>query len=149
MIIGQLGWESENVVNMLERCEQLKDYVIELPSCTDAELATYLHHAQALLFPSFAEGYGMPLVEAFAFGVPVIASDLPVFKEVAGEIPEYVDPLDGKRWGDLVREYAKSNSQPRARQLSRLGGFKFATWANHFAKVDALLDQLSRPKIHA
>jgi glycosyltransferase involved in cell wall biosynthesis len=148
VIIGQRGWECENVAYMLERCEQLKGYVIELSNCSDEELATYLHHAQALLFPSFAEGYGMPLVEALAFGVPVIASDLQVFREVAGEIPEYVEPLDGKRWGELVKEYAKSGSPPRAKQLSRLGGFKFETWAKHFAKVDALLDLLSRPKIH-
>jgi glycosyltransferase involved in cell wall biosynthesis len=148
VIIGQLGWDSENVVNMLQRCAQLKDYVIELPSCTDGELATYLHHAQALLFPSFAEGYGMPLIEALAFGVPVIASDLPVFREVAGEIPEYVDPLDGKRWGDLVKEYAKSESPPRTKQLSRLDGLKIPTWVNHFAKVDALLQQLSLQKSH-
>lgn len=146
VVIGQRGWECENVVYMLERCEQLKGYVFELSNCTDEELATYLQHAQALLLPSFAEGYGMPLVEALAFGVPVIASDLPVFREVAGEIPEYVDPLDGKRWGELVKEYTKSDSQPRAKQLSRQGGFRVTTWANHFTKVDALLEQLSGPK---
>jgi len=105
VIIGQRGWECENVAYMLERSEKLKGFVFEYSNCTDEELATYLHHAQALLFPSFAEGYGMPLVEALAFGVPVIASDLPVFREVAGEIPEYVDPLDGKRWAELVKEY--------------------------------------------
>ena len=146
VVIGQRGWECENVAYMLERCEQLKGYVFELSNCTDEELATYLHHAQALLFPSFAEGYGMPLVEALAFGVPIIASDLPVFREVAGEIPEYVDPLDGKRWGELVKEYARPDSKPRANQMSRLGGLKIPIWANHFAKVDALLEQLSGPK---
>lgn len=143
VVIGQRGWECENVVYMLERCKQLKGYVFELPACTDKELATWLQHAQALLFPSFAEGYGMPLVEALAYGIPVIASDLQVFREIAGEIPEYVDPLDGKRWCEMVREYAKSDSQPRAQQLTRRGGFKTPTWADHFAKVDALLEQLS------
>jgi len=149
VIIGQRGWECENVAYMLERCEQLKGFVFERSNCTDEELATYLHHAQALLFPSFAEGYGMPLVEALEFGVPVIASDLPVFREVAGEIPEYVDPLDCKRWADLVKEYAKPDSQPRAKQLRRQGGFRIPTWANHFSKVDALLEQLSRQHAHA
>jgi glycosyltransferase involved in cell wall biosynthesis len=56
MVIGQRGWECENVVDMLERCEHLKGYVFEHSNCTDTELVTYLHHAQALLFPSFAEG---------------------------------------------------------------------------------------------
>ena len=148
VIIGQRGWECENVVYMLERCEQLKGFVFEYSNCTDEELATYLHHAQALLFPTFAEGYGIPLVEALEFGVPVIASDLQVFREIAGEIPEYIDPLDGKRWVELIKEYAKPDSQPRLNQLSRRRAFKIPTWANHFSKVDALLEQLRRQHSH-
>lgn len=142
VVIGQRGWECENVVDMLERCERLTGFVIEKSGCPDTELVTYLCHAQALLFPSFAEGYGIPLVEALALGVPVIASDLPVFREVAGEIPEYIDPLDGKRWSELVSDYANPDSRLRAAQLDRMGGFKAPTWADHFARVDALLDRL-------
>lgn len=148
VVIGQRGWECENVVDMLERCEQLQGYVFEHSNCTDTELVTYLHHAQALLFPSFAEGYGMPLVEALAFGVPVIASDLPVFREIAGNIPEYADPLDGKRWSELIMEYTRQDSEPRADQLSRLGEFKAPIWADHFARVDALLTRLSASAVH-
>jgi glycosyltransferase involved in cell wall biosynthesis len=144
VIIGQRGWECENVVDLLERCELLKGVVIEHSTCTDAQLVTYLHHAQALLFPSFTEGYGMPLVEALALGVPVIASTLPVFQEIAGDIPEYIDPLDGKHWGKMVEEYAMSNSRSRAEQLRRIEGFKTPNWAEHFAKVDTLLAQLDR-----
>lgn len=148
VVIGQRGWECENVVDLLERCEHLKGFVVEHSICSDTELVTYLHHAQALLFPSFAEGYGMPLVEALALGVPVIASDLPVFREVAGEIPEYVDPLDGKRWSELVKEYTKPDSPLRIAQLRRIEDFKVPTWADHFAKVDALLEQLNESVGH-
>jgi glycosyltransferase involved in cell wall biosynthesis len=142
VVIGQRGWECENVVDLLERCEQLKGFVTELQACSDAELVTYLHHAQALLFPSFAEGYGMPLVEALTLGVPVIASDLPVFKEIAGDIPEYLDPLDGKRWSELIIEYANPNSQLRDAQLKRMADFCVQTWAEYFATVDGFLDTL-------
>jgi glycosyltransferase involved in cell wall biosynthesis len=143
VIIGQRGWECENVVDILERCEPLKGVVIELSACLDVELATYLQHAQALLFPSFAEGYGMPLVEALTLGLPVIASDLPVFKEIAGDIPDYIDPLDGLRWDELVYEYARPNSRARYAQLARLASFKAPAWADHFDKVDALLERLN------
>ena len=122
VIIGQRGWECENVVDLLERCESLKGFVFEYSVCSDAELATWLHHAQALLFPSFAEGYGMPLVEALAQGVPVIASDLPVFREIAGDIPEYIDPLDGKRWSELIVEYALVESPARLKSMPKNGG---------------------------
>jgi glycosyltransferase involved in cell wall biosynthesis len=144
VVIGQRGWECENVVDMLERCKQLNGFLEEHPACSDEQLITFLHHAQALLFPSFAEGFGMPLVEALAHGLPVIASDLPVFREIAGNIPEYIAPLDGKRWSERVIEYAKPVSPLRQAQLRRMEGYIAPTWAEHFAKVDELMEQLNR-----
>jgi glycosyltransferase involved in cell wall biosynthesis len=142
VVIGQRGWECENVVDLLERCAVLKGFVIELADCSDEMLVTYLHHARALLFPSFVEGYGMPLVEALALGVPVIASDLAVFHEIAADIPEYIDPLDGLRWAEQVMDYAQPNSVSRAAQLQRMEHFKTPSWGEHFVKVDGLLARL-------
>ena len=142
VVIGQRGWECENVVDLLERCAQLKGVVIERPYCSDAELITWLHHAQALLFPSFAEGYGMPLTEALSIGVPVIASDLSVFRETSGTVPEYANPLDGRRWQELIVEYTRPDSVLREAQLARMASFKATTWPQHFERVDALLATL-------
>ena len=142
IIIGQRGWECENVVDLLERSELLRGYVFEYSRCGDVELATYLHHAQALLFPSFVEGYGMPLIEALAEGVPVIASDLAVFREFAAEIPEYADPLDTLRWLALIKEYSSPTSELRRAQLSRLENFRLPTWDQHFAQLESLLTGL-------
>jgi len=143
LIIGQRGWECENVIDLLERCKVFKDFIIECPVCSDIELASWLQHSQALLFPSFTEGYGMPLIEALALGVPVIASDLPVFREIAGDIPEYVNPLDGKRWSDLIIEYAQKDSQARLKQCQRMSGFLAPTWDEHFDQVEGLMERLS------
>jgi len=142
VVIGQRGWECENALDMLERCAALRGVVVERPGCADAELAACLRHAQALLFPSFAEGYGLPLVEALALGVPVIASELPAFREIAGDIPDYIDALDGKRWGEAIEAFAQPDSPARAAQLERLANFKPPTWTRHFAVVDALLERL-------
>lgn len=142
VVIGQRGWECENVVDLLERCESLHGYVHELAGCSDETLATYLAHARALLFPSFAEGYGMPLVEALMLGTPAIASRLAVFPEFAGAIPEYLDPLDGPAWAQAVRDYARPDSARRAAQLERLRGFVTPTWQRHFERVECLLEQL-------
>ena len=141
-MIGQRGWECENIVDLLDRCEMLQGFVTEVAGCTDADLVSYLHHSQALLFPSFIEGYGLPLVEALTLNVPVLASDLPVFREVAGDIPEYIDPLDGQRWKELILEYAQPNSAYRAAQMQRLQHFEPLTWEKHFIVVDSFLKEL-------
>ena len=142
VVIGQRGWECEQVVDLLERCEALKAHVLELPRCTDQVLSTWLRHARALLFPSFIEGFGMPLVEAMAHGVPVIASDLGVFRETAGDTPEYIDPLDGPAWIQRVLEYAHPESPRRRLQCARLADFSAPTWSGHFEVVDAFLAQV-------
>lgn len=141
VVIGQRGWECEQVMDMLERCAVLKGRVVELSECDDAALATWLGHAQALLFPSFAEGYGIPLVEALVLGTPVIASELPVFHELAGDIPEYLDPLDGLGWRQAVLDYVAADSPRRSAQLARMAGWKAPSWEAHFALVDAFLDR--------
>lgn len=142
VVIGQRGWECENVVDLLERGEHLREHVIELPICSDEQLATYLHHAVALLFPTFAEGYGLPLIEALSQGTPVIASDLAVFREIAGDIPAYLDPLDGPAWLALVEAYADATSNARDAQIKRMQGFVPPSWADHFRRVDAFLETL-------
>lgn len=139
VLIGQRGWECEQVVDLLERSDALRNVVVEVPSCDDAQLANWIAHARALLFASFAEGFGLPLVEALALGVPAIASDLPAFREVAGDIPHYVDPIDGFGWMQAVRAFAVDDHLLRQAQIARMRTFRPPTWEDHFAKVDAWL----------
>jgi glycosyltransferase involved in cell wall biosynthesis len=138
VLIGQRGFGCEHAVALLERGE-LHEYVLEVGPRSDREIADYLRHAQALLFPSFEEGYGLPLAEALSLGVPAIASDLPAFREIASDIPEYAAPGDSRRWSELIADYARPDSALRATQLKRLAGFRATTWKGHFEQVDAFL----------
>lgn len=141
MLVGQRGWECEQVLDLLERCPSLAGLVVERPRLDDAALAAAIRHARALLLPSFAEGFGLPVVEALSLGTPVIASDLAVFREVAGEIPDYLDPLDGPGWRAAIAAYAAPDHPRRAAQLRRLAGFVAPDWAGHLAAVRGFLAQ--------
>jgi glycosyltransferase involved in cell wall biosynthesis len=141
VVIGQRGWECGNVIDLLERCPVLRGFVMQRSGCSDRELATYLRHAQGLLFPSFAEGYGLPLIEALTLGVPAIASDLPVFRETSGDIPEYLDPLDEAAWMSCIEDFCETSSPARSAQLQRMTHFKAPTWASHFEKIEDLLER--------
>ena len=141
LIIGQRGWESEDVFALLDGDSSFGDAVIEMADCTDAELARNLAGARALLFPSLVEGYGLPLVEALRAGTPVIASNLPVFREIGGDVPDYLDPLDADAWEQLILGYAQAESAVRAAQLKRLSGFQAPTWDEHFSRVEAWMGQ--------
>ena len=143
VIIGQRGWDFEEVTALLDNSALLKGTVLEVSRCSDVEMVSYLQHSQALLFPSFTEGYGMPVVEALTLGVPVIASNLAVFREFAGNIPDYIDVLDHAAWFRVISDFTHANSLMRQAQLQRLEGYQAPTWQQHFEKVDALLAELS------
>ena len=142
LIIGQRGWEADSVFARLDSLGALKDHVIELNACSDADIARHLSGARALLFPSLVEGYGLPLVEALGANVPVIASDLPVFREIAGDRPQYLDPRNEAAWEDAILDYARDKSEGRAAQIARIGDFRPPSWSDHFARVEELLSSL-------
>ncbi|WP_044541905.1 glycosyltransferase family 1 protein [Bradyrhizobium sp. LTSP885] len=59
----------------------------------EAEKAALIAEAHGLIMPSLAEGFGVPIIEALAANTPVLCSDIPVFREVAGELADYFDPF--------------------------------------------------------
>ena len=139
VLIGQRGWETENTIDMLERCPALRGIVFERANVPDDETAHLVKGARALLLPSFAEGFGFPMVEALALGVPVLCSNLAALRENGGDVPEYLDPLDGLGWRSAVIDYALPGSPRRAAQLHRLSGWRAPSWQDHFAIVEALI----------
>jgi glycosyltransferase involved in cell wall biosynthesis len=149
VLIGRRGWENENVVDILERCDALRGTVREMGQVPDREVWELLRGARALLFPSFAEGYGLPLAEALALGVPAICSDLPALREVGGNVPDYLDPLDGVSWRSTILDYADPASPARASQVARIAGWRPPRWDSHFSRVDEVLASLARRASHA
>lgn len=76
--------------------------VVRTTRVSDAELAGLYEGALALCFSSIAEGFGLPVLEALAAGVPVVASDLPVLREVAGDAAVYAPVGDVASWADAL-----------------------------------------------
>lgn len=144
VLIGKRGWESEAVFRVLDRCESIRPHVREMNGVPDEQLWPLLRDAQAMLFPSFVEGWGMPLVEALALGVPVIASDIPPFREAGQGLPELFSPLDGEAWAQAILEYAPIDSSRRQRQCERLARYRPPAWQDHFQALAEFVGCASR-----
>ena len=144
LVIGRRGWENENIIDLLDRSRGLKGLVHELNAVGDEQLSAYVRGARAVLMPSFAEGFGMPVSEALAAGTPVIAADLPVFRETAGDVPLYIDPLDGIGWKQAILAYSQPDSHLRRGQCERIKSWKPPLWQDHFAGVHAFMNRLDQ-----
>jgi glycosyltransferase involved in cell wall biosynthesis len=143
VLIGRRGWENENILDLLDRNEILRGVVEERGRLPDREASALIGAARALLMPSFAEGYGLPVAEALSLGTPVIASDLPALREAGGLAAEYLDPLDGAAWRAAILDYAEPDSERRGRQLARMTGWRPSTWTAHVAGVMDFLDEIA------
>ncbi|HBK06746.1 MAG TPA: glycosyltransferase family 1 protein [Acetobacteraceae bacterium] len=141
LIIGRRGWENENVLDLLDRCEVLRGHVTECGNIHDSTMAGLMHGARALLMPSFAEGFGLPVAEALACRTPVLCSDLPALREAGGNVPDYLDPLDTPAWQAAVMDYAVEPSPRRAEQKARMPEWQPTSWKAH---VSAVLDFAAR-----
>ena len=135
VLVGRRGWENEQVLDVLHRCEAIRQHVSELGMVSDNRLATLIGGARALLMPSFVEGYGLPVAEALAAGVPAICSDIPAHREIGRGVPDLLDPLDGPGWTRAIAEFAGADSALRRAQLARLAGWPIPTWQAHLDTV--------------
>ena len=129
------------MLDCLERGRGIRDHVLILSHCGDAELGQWIRSARAMLLPSFAEGFGLPVVEAMALGTPVIASDLACFREIGCGIPTLLDPIDAISWEKAILSFLDECPE-RARQLRMLKDYVAPTWDGHFEQIEEWIDEL-------
>ncbi|MFQ5621952.1 MAG: glycosyltransferase family 4 protein [Paracoccaceae bacterium] len=133
-IVGRRGWMNGDVFARLDAAARPGRRVHELGALPDNEVRHLLGGAGALLFPSLAEGFGLPVGEALQLGTPAICSDLPVLREVYGDYPLYVQPKDRASWVKSILMLANPKNMPhdscRRRRLAPL-----PAWDDHFAQV--------------
>ncbi len=125
-ICGSRGWGCEDVFGRLDAGAA---NVTELAGLSDAALAALLSGARALLFPSLAEGFGLPPVEAAALGVPVIANDLPSVREILGNRAVYLDVADPYSWIEAIKAHEQSPPEHDSQAFESPG------WEAHFKIV--------------
>ncbi len=126
VLVGARGWENEAVIDHLDRSPAVRTLVHEIDSLSDRHLAALLAGARALLAPSLAEGFDLPVMEALALGCPVIASDIAVHRELA-PAARLVDPLDGPGWLAAIQTASVTPADRTPRPTP--------TWDAHFALV--------------
>jgi glycosyltransferase involved in cell wall biosynthesis len=88
-VVGRPGWASPALLNRLRSLADSGHPLIWLPDASDLDLQWEYLHADLLVMPSRGEGFGLPIVEAVAHGVPVVARDLSVFRELLGPDGDY------------------------------------------------------------
>lgn len=119
---------------------------IEQRSITDEELATMYNRSQCFVYPSKYEGFGLPLLEAFECGAPVICSSASCFPEIAGDAALY---FEAENVEDLLRQLTTIIEEPAIREKLKIAGkerVKLFTWDKTAAQTmevykEAIIDK--------
>ncbi|MCL3881435.1 glycosyltransferase family 1 protein [Marivita sp. GX14005] len=134
LICGKRGWLSEEVFARLDSAAN----VHELPSLPDPQLWALLEQANGLLFPSRAEGFGYPAIEAAHLNVPLICNPLPAFEEVLGQYPIYAAESDSYAWRNKIEQLAQARRGQSGEQNEKRR-FRAPEWQAHFNRLFTLL----------
>lgn len=131
ILCGRRGWMNEDLFARLDATPLRDVSIFEVSDLSDGGVVALLQGACGLLFPSFAEGYGLPALEAAALNTPVVCNDLPVYREFLGNIPVYASVTDRYLWIKAIEDLAKPGQADRdKREAIRLPG-----WDQHFNVV--------------
>lgn len=148
VLAGSLGQGSEEVLRVLAGNPALAEVVSIRSDLDDHGMARLLAQSRAVLLPSLAEGYGIPLVEALERGVPVIGSNLESFRELSQGISTLLDPTDHLAWLEAVLDCIREGQEYR-RQSDTLHRFNPPSWSQHFSMLERWLDQLQYESAHS
>ncbi|MDP3339105.1 glycosyltransferase family 1 protein [Frigidibacter sp.] len=134
-LVGRRGWRNEELFARLDLSPHLGRTIHKLPGLPDGAVAALMAGARALLMPSLAEGYGLPVAEAAAMGTPVIAAPLPVYLEFVGDYPVYVMQGDLYSWSARIQEQLGSDAAVQGAMRRCVPQLALKTWAGHFHHV--------------
>jgi glycosyltransferase involved in cell wall biosynthesis len=105
VIVGAKGWMMDDLVDRLCKHAERDSRLFWLKGISDEMLEKIYRTARALLVASEAEGFGLPLVEAAQYGLPIIARDISIFREVAGDHAYYFSGGDPKAISNALRDW--------------------------------------------
>ncbi len=134
VVIGRQGWQCESTLRRFDRLTAAGRPFMHIADAADADLEHAYRHARCLVFPSIAEGFGLPIVEAMAHGLPVIASDIPVHREVGGCLATYIPVDDATHLASLLHALENGSFVLTAPQR---GIVRLPTWGETVAAIHA------------
>ncbi len=140
VIVGRKGWLGESVYEFMKNDPVVKDKFVVLESTSDEELSWLYKHAILSVYPSFYEGWGLPIAESIAHGTPCVCSDTSSMPEVAGDLVGYFSPLSAEECLQKIQQMIKPDRIKE--QKSTIKKYTPTSWDTAFRQVDSFIKEI-------
>ncbi len=148
VLVGKPGWRVGDLMAQLEATDFLGGRIRLLSGVSDPELAALYQEASFTVFPSFTEGWGLPVGESLALGTPCLAAMTGATPEAAGGFAGALDPFSARQVAQAVRAWAEDPAALAAERARIHAGFRPRGWAEVGEEVlAALRAALARPAL--
>ncbi|KJE27557.1 glycosyl transferases group 1 family protein [Geobacillus kaustophilus] len=127
VFVGGLGMRSEELIREIEK-SQFKDSIIMTGYVPDEDLPILYSNAEVFVYPSLYEGFGLPVLEAMGYGVPVVTSNVSSLPEVGGEAALYCDPYDVESIAYTIEKVLLSPTLQKQLREKSLERSKLFSW---------------------
>jgi glycosyltransferase involved in cell wall biosynthesis len=127
VIAGSKGWQYEPIFNLVHKLK-LQDKIVFTGYFPQRDLPTLYSAAKLFVLPSIYEGFGIPVVEAFACGTPVITSNISCLPEVAGDAAILVDPKEPEELANAMVKVLSNHSLQKEMIKKGMARAKEFTW---------------------
>lgn len=124
-IVGRIGWLCDELVNRIKSHLKYKKCLFMFNDLSDTELDYCYEQAGALVFPSLAEGFGLPIVEALYHDLPVLASNIAIHREVGKNLCTYFDITNHDSLTEIIINIEKTGEMPEVQSLQE---YNLPTW---------------------
>ncbi|POF62706.1 hypothetical protein CFR73_08205 [Novacetimonas maltaceti] len=141
VFVGKWGWEVEDLKNDINRSGGSGKWLFILNNMSDEELNYLYRNCLLTAYPSFAEGWGLPVGESLAHGKMCIASNATSIPEVGGDLVDYIDPYNVDRACETFRSFFRDHDRIRQREKDIRENFRVKTWDAYCKEFYKNIDQ--------
>ena len=140
VIVGKQGWMTESLCDKISKHKEAGRRLFWIQNGSDEYLEKIYSASTCLLAASEGEGFGLPLIEAARHGLPILARDIPVFREVAGRHAFYFDAYDGASLAQAIKRWRTMYNNGQHPEPGSL------TWQHWGKSAEQIIDHiLARP----
>ena len=143
VIVGQRGFGSDDLLWQISHDPAVKDNVFVLHGVSDEELAWLYRNCCFTLYPSFAEGWGLPISESLAYGKICITSNTTSMPEASQGLCIELDPMDTIGWRNTIASLSETPNTIRDHEASIAARYRPRTWRETATDVGGLLSALA------